>query len=132
MKQYTITTILDVVLYCFRFVFTFCLCPCMAINVSVQYNGRLLPGIILLLTQQCYYHRAIRLNAMKSFFVSLTPMIPPKRSDVFPPDWEMLRRSRCVQIFLETSVTRQSLERHVLVFLQTPDCVLFKEKSERA
>ena len=41
-------------------------CPCMAINVSVQYNGGLLPDIILL--TQCYYHRGIRLNAMKSFF----------------------------------------------------------------
>ena len=37
----------------------------MAINVSVQYNGGLLPGIILL--PQCYYHRGTRLNAMKRF-----------------------------------------------------------------
>ena len=29
----------------------------------------------------------------------LQPMIPPKRCDIFPPDWGMLRRSRCVQIF---------------------------------
>ena len=29
-------------------------CPCMAINVSVQYNGGLLPDIILL--TQGYYH----------------------------------------------------------------------------
>ena len=28
-------------------------------------------------------------------------MIPPKRSDIFPPDWEMLRRSRRVLIFLD-------------------------------
>ena len=36
----------------------------MAINVvSVQYNGGLLPDIILL--TQCYYHRGTRLNAMK-------------------------------------------------------------------
>ena len=29
------------------------------------------------------------------------PMIPPhKRFDIFPPDWGMLRRSRCVQNFL--------------------------------
>ena len=40
-------------------------CPCMAINVSVQYNGGLLPGIILL--TQCYYHRGPRLNVMKRF-----------------------------------------------------------------
>ena len=43
-------------------------CPCMAINVSVQYNGGLLPGIVLL-TQQYYYHRGTRLNAMKGFCI---------------------------------------------------------------
>ena len=32
--------------------------------------------------------------------LSLQPMTPPKRFDIFPPDWGMLRRSRCVQIFL--------------------------------
>ena len=42
-------------------------CPCMAINVSVQYNGGLLPDIILL--TQCYSQRGIRLNAMKRGFV---------------------------------------------------------------
>ena len=55
----------------------------MAINVSVQYNGGLLPGIILL-TQQCYYHRGTRLNAIKSFFLYLQSMIPPKRFDISP------------------------------------------------
>ena len=30
----------------------------------------------------------------------LQPMVPPKRFDIFPPDWGMLRRSRRVQIFL--------------------------------
>ena len=30
----------------------------------------------------------------------LQPMIPPKRFDIFSPDWGMLRRFRCVQIFL--------------------------------
>ena len=50
----------------FLFVKKFFSCPCMAINVSVQYNGRFLPDIILLLTQ-CYYHRGTRLNAMKRF-----------------------------------------------------------------
>ena len=42
-------------------------CPCTAINVSVQYNGGLLPAIILL--TQCYYLRGTRLNVMKSFFL---------------------------------------------------------------
>ena len=43
-------------LHCFSFVFVWS--PCMAINVSVQYNGGLLPDIILL--TQCYYHRGTR------------------------------------------------------------------------
>ena len=70
----------------------------MSIYASVQYNDGLLPDIMLL--TQCYYHHlGTRLNAMKRF-LSLQPMIPPKRFDIFPPDWGMLRRSRCVQIFL--------------------------------
>ena len=41
-----------------------------AVNVSVQYNGGVLPDIILL--TQCYYHRGTSLNAMKRFcFCSL-------------------------------------------------------------
>ena len=39
----------------------------MVINISVQYNGGLLPDNILL--TQGYYHRGTRLNAMKRFFV---------------------------------------------------------------
>ena len=35
---------------------------CMAININVQYNGGLLPDIILL--TQGYYHRGTRLNTM--------------------------------------------------------------------
>ena len=65
----------------------------MATNVIVQYNGGLLPDIILL--TQCYYHRGTHEE-----FSYLQPMIPPKRFDIFPPDWGMLRRSRCIQIFL--------------------------------
>ena len=37
----------------------------MAINVSVQYNGGLLPNIILL--TQGYYHRGTRLNVTERF-----------------------------------------------------------------
>ena len=40
---------------------------CMAINVSVQYDGGFLPGIIL--STQCYYHRGTRLNAMTRFCI---------------------------------------------------------------
>ena len=55
----------------------------MAINVSAQYNGGLLPDIILL--NQCYYHRGrTRLNAEE--VLSLQPiMTPPKRFDFFLP-----------------------------------------------
>ena len=38
----------------------------MAINIIVQYNGGLLPDIIILLTQG-HYHRGTRLNAMRGF-----------------------------------------------------------------
>ena len=44
----------------------FC-CPCMAINVSVQCNGGLLPDIILLTHYYC--HRGTRLNAKKRFCI---------------------------------------------------------------
>ena len=56
-------------------------CPCMARNVSVQYNGGLLPDIMLLI--QCYYHRGTRLNVMKRFCIF--SLIPPKRFDIFSP-----------------------------------------------
>ena len=46
-------------------------CPCMAVNnveLSVQYNGGLLPDVILLTL--CYFHhRGTRLNAMKRFWI---------------------------------------------------------------
>ena len=42
-------------------------CPSMAINVSVQYNGGLLPDIILLI--QRHYHRGTRLKTMKRFYI---------------------------------------------------------------
>ena len=43
---------------CFVFVWWLC----MALNISVQYNGGLLPDIILL--TQGYYHRGTRLNTV--------------------------------------------------------------------
>ena len=46
-------------------VFVYLVSTCIAIDVSVQYNGGLLPGIIQL--TQCYYHRGTYLNAMKRF-----------------------------------------------------------------
>ena len=59
--------------------------------MCLQHNGGFLPGIILL--TQCYYQ-------MRGRFLCLQPMIPPKRFDIFLLDWGMLRRARCVQIFL--------------------------------
>ena len=61
----------------------------MAINVSVQYNGGLLPDIIML--TQCYYHRGFEFAAHDPTQNVLT---------IFPPYWGMLRRSRRVLISL--------------------------------
>ena len=63
-------TIIDIgiiLLTMYYSVFCYVWCPCMVINISVQYNGGLLPDIILL-TQGCY-HRGTRLNAMKRFCI---------------------------------------------------------------
>ena len=55
----------------------------MAINVSVQYNGGLLPDIILL--TQCYYHRG---TLGKGFCLCMQPMTPLNGFDIFPPVWD--------------------------------------------
>ena len=79
----------------------------MAINVGVQYNGGLLPHIMLL--TQCYFHRGTRLYAMKRFCIYLQPLIPPERFEhFFPLDWRMLRRSRRVLIFLKKTFRHNS------------------------
>ena len=75
----------------------FFLCPCMAINVSVQHNGGFLPGIIVVDPMLQPLGNPLKCHEEVLY---LQPMIPPKRFDLFPPDWGMLRRSRCVQIFL--------------------------------
>ena len=62
----------------------------MAINVSVQYNGGFLPDIILL--TQCYYIPSGNPFKCPEHVLSSQPMILPKRFDIFPPDWGMLRR----------------------------------------
>ena len=51
----------------------------MAINVSVQYNGGLLPDIIILIFPS--------LNPFKCHeaVLYLQPFIPPKRFDIFSP-----------------------------------------------
>ena len=65
--MYITTTMCDGILHCLCFVFNDFLVYCMAINVNVQYNGGLLPDIILL--TQCYLHRGTCLNAMKRFCI---------------------------------------------------------------
>ena len=78
MKQYIITTLFDMYYYCVPVsLLLFVQCPCMAINVSVQYNGGLLPDTVLL--TECYCHHIIgetRLNTTRRGFV-VAPMIPP-------------------------------------------------------
>ena len=88
----------DGVLRCLCFVFNVFLVSLHGeINVNVQYNGGLLPDIILL--TQCYFHRGTRLNAMKRFCIcSLGSHL--KVLTFFLPNRGMLRRSRCVLIFL--------------------------------
>ena len=67
------------------------------ISVLLWYNGGLLPNT------QYYTFDPMLLpygNPFKCHEVlCLQPMIPPKRFDIFPPDWGMLRRSRRVLIF---------------------------------
>ena len=52
----------------------------MEINVSVQYNGGLLPDIILL-TRCSYIGEPVYEEVL-----SLQPMFPPKPLDIFPPE----------------------------------------------
>ena len=88
---YSIITTLSIIYY---IVFSFVLFggpPCMAINVSVQYNGGLLPDIILL-TQPMLLPSGNPFKCHEEV-LSLQPTIPPRCFDMFPPDWGMLRRS---------------------------------------
>ena len=69
-------------------------------HTNVQYNGGLLPDIILLSSTVLFPSG----NPFKCHqeVLYLQPLIPPKRFDIFPPpNWGMLRRSRCVLIFLK-------------------------------
>ena len=54
----------------------------MAINISVQHNGGLLPDMILL--TQCYYHPGTNPFKCHEEVLSLQPMFPPKRVDISP------------------------------------------------
>ena len=65
--------------------------------VSVQHNGRFLPGILL---TQCYYHQGTRLDAIKRFCIASYD--PHLNVMTFPPlaGGSSECMSRCVQIFL--------------------------------
>ena len=68
----------------------------MAINVSVQNNGGLLPDIILL-TQSMLLPSGNPFKCHQEVLY-LQSLIPPKRFDISPPGWGMLSRSRRVLI----------------------------------
>ena len=54
--QYPLNYVLQCLLFCYAWWLR------MAINISVQHNGGLLPDITLL--TQCYHHRGTRLNTI--------------------------------------------------------------------
>ena len=97
----------------------------MAINVSVQYNGGLLPGIILL----PHVTMIPSGNPFKCHeeVLYLQPTIPSKRFDIFPPDWGMLRRSSSHLLWTSSSldvpagVTQE--EGHRGFFIHLPSAV---------
>ena len=65
----------------------------MAINVGVQHKGGFLPGItvdLMLLPSGNPF------KCHEEVLYLQQPMIPSERFDIFPSDWGMLRRSRCV------------------------------------
>ena len=66
-----------------------------SLNNNNKHNDGFLPGIILLLLTQCYYYlpSGNPFKCHEEVLYYLQPMIPPKRFDIIPPDWEMLRRS---------------------------------------
>ena len=101
-------------------------------NASVKYNGGFLPDIILL-TQRFYHrgtpfkcheevclcnevHRQVRRKKertkkkKKKKKKKAHDMVPPKRFDIFPPDWGMLIRSRRIQVFLQTTTAYDATE----------------------
>ena len=59
-------------------------CPCMAINVSVQFDGGLIPDITLM-TQSMLLPSENPFKCHEEFFGYLQLLIPPKRFDIFSP-----------------------------------------------
>ena len=76
----------------------------MVINVSVQYNGGLLPDIILLtrcgyIGEPFSYHEE---------FFSLQPMFPPKPLDNFSPEGGYSEGSDAFRFFLNSIMSGRS------------------------
>ena len=92
----------------------------MAININVQYNGGLLPDIILL--TQCYYHRGTRLNAMKRFW---QPMIPSKRFDIFSVTGGCSKGLGAFRFFFKNLYFRKSWDFLWVFFFVLSCCILF-------
>ena len=72
----------DGVLHCFCFVFTVFMVSLQAINVSVQYNGGLLPDIFSVEPMLQPLGNLIKCHEEVLY---LQPLIPPKRFDIFSP-----------------------------------------------
>ena len=96
-------------------------CPCVAINVSVQHNSGFLPDTVVLYghtysksmdqpgkvasSARDQLNRTMNIYTVDPMLLPwgnlfkcheevlyLQPMIPPKRFDISPPDWGMLRK----------------------------------------
>ena len=100
MKQFIITTMLDVVLPGTLFLCCFCfLSGVPAWRLMQVYS------ITVGFSPVLYCWDPMLLPSGNPFkcreeVLYLQPIIPPKCFDIFPPDWGMFRRSRRVQIFL--------------------------------
>ena len=72
----------------------------LSVNLSLLYNGVLLPDIIML-TLRYYHYLGTGLNPIKGFCSSYSKMLPPKHFDKSPPPLtrSTLRRFKHVQIF---------------------------------
>ena len=75
-KIHTMFTAALMMYYVVDVLLLFCVwCPCMAINVSVRYDGGLLPDIIPL--TECYYAASTRFKADKGIMDAFVHFIDP-------------------------------------------------------
>ena len=94
---------------------SFCLVPLHGDqqSVSLQYNGGLLPDIMLL--TQCYYHRRTRLNYEDA--LPLQPMGPPPECiDIFSPLIEGCSEGPdAFRFFFKHTNTKDSLKKFLYI-----------------